>query len=97
MPDNTREEPEENKVDEDIKEGEKDPKDSEKFLFGPLLNVLTSLTGKGGHGHGHGGGLGGLGGFGGHHGYPHPPPYGYPPYGPQGSFGYPPYRPYGYF
>lgn len=87
--DNTKETPEENPV-EEVKDGEKDPKDSEKFLFGPLLSALT--------GGGHGGGLGLLGGLlggghhhhGGHHGGHHfhrPPPYGYPPYGPHGPYG----------
>ena len=118
--DNTRETPEEND-DKEVKGGAaptaegttnngdvKDPKDSEKFLFGPLLNVLSSLGGGGG---GLGGGLGGLLGGGGHrphhhhrhsseehHYYARPPPHyyggGYPPYGPPPGYGgYPPYRP----
>lgn len=87
--DNTKETPDEGPANGDVAEGEKDPKDSEKFLFGPLLGLLGALTG-GNKGHGHGG-LGGLGGFGGGHHHHHPPPYGYPPYGPYGGGYRPPY------
>lgn len=84
--DNTKETPDEGPAKGDVADGEKDPKDSEKFLFGPLLGLLGALTG-GNKGHGHGHGLG----FGGHGHHHHPPPYGYPPYGPYGGGYRPPY------
>lgn len=93
--DNTKEEPQEDNEKaagstEAVGDGEKDPKDSEKFLFGPMLNVLGALTGIKGPG-----GFGGLGGLGGHHhghhghGHGHYPPHfgGYPPYGHYGPYG----------